>query len=58
MAWRRTGDKPLSETMLALFEDAYMGQWVNPIRKERTMDAFIIYRPFLINMHSSINLTG
>ena len=24
MAWRRTGDKPLSEPMLAQFTDAYM----------------------------------
>ena len=24
MAWRRTGDKPLSETMLTQFTDAYM----------------------------------
>ena len=24
MAWRHTGDKPLSESMLALFIDAYM----------------------------------
>ena len=24
MAWRRTGDKPLSETMIAQFNDAYM----------------------------------
>ena len=24
MAWRRIGDKPLSEPMLALFTDAYM----------------------------------
>ena len=24
MAWRRTGDKPLPETMLTQFTDAYM----------------------------------
>ena len=24
MGWRRTGDKPLSESMIALFADAYM----------------------------------
>ena len=24
MAWRRTGDKPLSETMMAWFPDSYM----------------------------------
>ena len=24
MAWRRSGDKPLSEPMIALFNDAYM----------------------------------
>ena len=32
MAWRRTGDKPLSEPMLTRFTDAYMrhkGRWVN-----------------------------
>ena len=27
MAWRRTGDKPLSEPMLPWFTDAYMGHW-------------------------------
>ena len=27
MAWRRTGDKPLSEPMLTQFTDAYMGHW-------------------------------
>ena len=26
MAWRRTGDKPLPETMLTQFTDAYMRQ--------------------------------
>ena len=31
MAWRRIGDKPLPETMMAQFTDAYMrhyGRWV------------------------------
>ena len=31
MAWRQTGDKPLSEPMLTQFTDAYMrhqGEWV------------------------------
>ena len=27
MAWRRTGDKPLSEPMLSQFTDAYMRHW-------------------------------
>ena len=27
MAWRRTGDKPLHESMLAQFPDAYMRHW-------------------------------
>ena len=26
-AWRRTGDKPLSEPMLTQFTDAYMQHW-------------------------------
>ena len=35
MAWRRAGDKPLSEPMLTLFTDAYMrhqGRWVKAWR--------------------------
>ena len=37
MAWRRSGDKPLSEPMLTQFTDAYMhicgtrGRWVNSV---------------------------
>ena len=27
MAWRRIGDKPLSETMMTWFPDAYMRHW-------------------------------
>ena len=27
MAWRRTGDKPLPESMLPQFPDAYMRHW-------------------------------
>ena len=36
MAWRRIGDKPLSEPMLTWFTDTYMrhwGRWVNINRK-------------------------
>ena len=32
MAWRRTGDKPLSEPMMTQYNDAYMRpQWVNMV---------------------------
>ena len=41
MAWRRTGDKPLSEPMLTQFTDAFMrhqGRWVNMCLKGITFD--------------------
>ena len=35
MAWRRIGDKPLSESMLTRFTDAYRGRWVNSLAPGR-----------------------
>ena len=34
MVWRRIGDKPLSESVLTRFTDAYMrykGEWINSV---------------------------
>ena len=49
MAWRRTGDKPLSEPMIVQFGDAYIicvtrPQWVKASKRAATTVLIVVIR--------------
>ena len=44
MAWRRTGNKPLSEPMMTQFNDAYMCHTASMVKAHP--EATTIWRPF------------
>ena len=53
MAWRQTGDKPLSETMLILFDNAHMHglnelRVKNPVIKFENLNQMVISHNILL----------